>query len=162
MTHIRDYLQHGILPKHYKERRALTRQSARYLLMDEILYPRGFSIPLLPCVAHGDTLQVLSSVHEGECGDHTGGRPWPEKLLGLMPRTTLANAISASASPKFQEPHLPSYLKWPPHGRSPCGESTSSELFQWPEAENGTLSLQLIILTNRQRPKLSPQSPQRR
>lgn len=81
MTPIRNYLHHGILPKHYKERGTPTHQSAHYLLMDEVLYRRGFSVPFLRCVARGNALQVLSSVHEGECGDHIGGQTLAKKIL---------------------------------------------------------------------------------
>ena len=38
-------------------------------------------MPLLRCIAHDDIRRVLQEVHEGECGDHTGGQTLAKKVL---------------------------------------------------------------------------------
>ena len=45
------YLKDGRLPEQKGEARKLKVKSARYILMDEVLYKRGFSQPLLRCLA---------------------------------------------------------------------------------------------------------------
>uniref|UniRef100_A0A803PBX5 Exonuclease domain-containing protein n=1 Tax=Cannabis sativa TaxID=3483 RepID=A0A803PBX5_CANSA len=41
-----------------------------YVLVDERLYKRGFSTPLLDCINKGEAQKVFSATHEGECGPH--------------------------------------------------------------------------------------------
>ena len=45
MTLIVSYLKEGQLPKEKDEARKLRVKSARYVLIDEVLYKRGFSQP---------------------------------------------------------------------------------------------------------------------
>ena len=45
------YLKDGRLPEQKGEARKLKVKSARYVLIDEVLYKRGFSQPLLRCLA---------------------------------------------------------------------------------------------------------------
>ena len=51
MTPIVSYLKDERLPEEKDEARKLRVKSARYILMDEVLYKRGFSQPLLRCLA---------------------------------------------------------------------------------------------------------------
>nr|XP_023900876.1 uncharacterized protein LOC112012715 [Quercus suber] len=51
MTPIVSYLKDGRLPEGKDEARKLRVKSARYILIDEILYKRGFSQPYLRCLA---------------------------------------------------------------------------------------------------------------
>ena len=51
MTPIVSYLKDGRLPKLKDEARKLKVKSARYILMDEVLYKRVFFQPLLRCLA---------------------------------------------------------------------------------------------------------------
>ena len=51
MTPIVSYLKDGRLPKEKDEARKLRVKSARYILMDEVLYKRVFFQPLLRCLA---------------------------------------------------------------------------------------------------------------
>ena len=49
MTLIVAYLKDGRLPKENDDTRKLRIRSAKYILMDEVLYKRGFSQPYLRC-----------------------------------------------------------------------------------------------------------------
>ena len=51
MTPIVSYLKEGKLPEGKDEARKLNVRVAKYLLMDEVLYKRGFSQPYLRCLA---------------------------------------------------------------------------------------------------------------
>ncbi|XP_062116009.1 uncharacterized protein LOC133830107 [Humulus lupulus] len=47
MTLIAAYLEHGVLPNSHNESRKLMRKAAQYLIIDGVMYRRGFSMPLL-------------------------------------------------------------------------------------------------------------------
>ena len=70
MTPIVSYLKDGQLLEKKDEARKLRVRSARYVLMDEVLYKRSFSQPYLRCLALDKVNYVLREVHEGACGNH--------------------------------------------------------------------------------------------
>ena len=74
MTPIVSYLKDGKLPEGKDEARKLKVRLATYVLMNEVLYKRGFSKPYLRCLAHDEANYVLREVHEGACGNHSGAR----------------------------------------------------------------------------------------
>ena len=74
MTPIISYLKEGQLPKEKDKARKLRVRSTKYVLMDEVLYKRGFSQPYLKCLAPDEVNYVLREVHEGACGNHLGAR----------------------------------------------------------------------------------------
>ena len=74
MTPIITYLKDERLLKRKDEARRLGIRSARYILIDEVLYKRGFSQPYLRCLAPDEANYVLREVHEGVCGNHLGAR----------------------------------------------------------------------------------------
>ena len=67
MTPIVTYLKDGRL----LEARRLRIKSARYVLIDEVLYKRGFSQPYLRCLAPDEANYILREVYEGACGNHS-------------------------------------------------------------------------------------------
>ena len=81
MTPIVSYLKNGRLPEEKDEARKLRVKSARYILMDEVLYKRGFSQPLLRCLAPDEANYMLREVHEGACGKHSGARSLVHKVI---------------------------------------------------------------------------------
>ena len=81
MTPIVSYLKDGRLPEEKDEARKLRVRSARYVLMDEVLYKRGFSQPYLRCLAPDETNYVLREVHERACGNHSGSRSLVHKVV---------------------------------------------------------------------------------
>ena len=81
MTLIVSYLKDRRLPKVKDEARKLKVKSARYILMDEVLYKRGFSQPLLRCLALDEANYMLREVHDGACGNHSGARSFVHKVI---------------------------------------------------------------------------------
>ena len=81
MTPIVGYLKEGKLPQGIDEARKLRIKSTRYVLMDEMLYKRGFSQPYLRCLAPDEANYVLREVHERACGNHFGARSLVHKVI---------------------------------------------------------------------------------
>ena len=81
MTPIVSYLKDGKLPEGKDEARKLRVRAARYILMDEVLYKRGFSQLYLRCLAPDEANYVLREVHEGACGNHSGARSLIHKVV---------------------------------------------------------------------------------
>ena len=81
MTPIISYLKDGKLPKGKDEAKKLRVKSARYLLMDEVLYKRGFSQPCLRCLAPDEANYILKEIYEGACGNHSRARSLVHKVV---------------------------------------------------------------------------------
>ena len=81
MTPIVGYLKEGKLPQGKDEGRKLRIKLAKYVLMDEVLYKRGFSQPYLRCLAPDEANYVLREVHEGAYGNHFGARSLVHKVV---------------------------------------------------------------------------------
>ena len=81
MTLIVLYLKDGKLPEGKDEAKKLRVRAARYVLMDKVLYKRGFSQPYLRCLAPYETNYVLREVHEGAYGNHSGARSLIHKVV---------------------------------------------------------------------------------
>ncbi|CAL8997655.1 unnamed protein product, partial [Prunus brigantina] len=70
MTPIWDFLSHGILPQDKVQAKQIQSRATRYTVIDQKLYKRGFSLPLLLCITPDKGLEALREIHEGICGDH--------------------------------------------------------------------------------------------
>ena len=81
MTPIVGYLKERKLPQGRDEARKLRIKSAKYILMDNVLYKRVFSQPYLRCLAPDEANYVLRKVHEGACGNHSGARSLVHKVV---------------------------------------------------------------------------------
>ncbi|XP_074327404.1 uncharacterized protein LOC141665323 [Apium graveolens] len=87
MTSILAYIREGSLPDEKNEARRIKYKAARYVIYDEILYRRGFSVPLLKCI-HGEECNYILRELEEKKG------AWPEELAQVLwsynttPRTT--------------------------------------------------------------------------
>ena len=81
MTPIVSFLKDGRLPEGKDEARKLRVKSARYILMDKVLYKRGFSQPFLRCLAPDEANYVLREVHKGAYGNHSGARSLVHKVV---------------------------------------------------------------------------------
>jgi ribonuclease HI len=76
-----EHLKEGRLPDDKKEARRIRIQSARYTLIDEILYRRGYTLPLLKCLSTAEAENVLKEIHEGVCGSHSGSLMLAHKVV---------------------------------------------------------------------------------
>ena len=81
MTPIISYLKDGTLPEGKDEARKRKVWSARYVLLNDALYKRGFSQPYLRCLSPDEANYVLKEVHEGACGNHLGARSLIHKVV---------------------------------------------------------------------------------
>ena len=81
MTLIVSYLKDGKLPEGKDEAKKLKVRAARYILIDEVLYKRGFSQPYLRCLTSDEANYVLREIHEGACGNHSGARSLIHKVV---------------------------------------------------------------------------------
>ena len=81
MTPIVVYLKDGTLPKDKDKARKLWIKAVKYVLIDEVLYKRGFSQPYLRCLAPDKSNYVLREVHEEACGNHSGARALVHKVV---------------------------------------------------------------------------------
>ena len=59
----------------------LTISTNYYLLMVDLLYKMGYSVPLLKCVSKEQAENIMKEVPEGICGCHIGGRSLVTKVL---------------------------------------------------------------------------------
>ncbi|XP_058764605.1 uncharacterized protein LOC131638060 [Vicia villosa] len=81
MTPVYNYLTKDELPSDAKEASAIKRRACSYTIVENKLYRRGFSIPLLKCVDASQALEILRELHEGINGQHLGGRSLARKAL---------------------------------------------------------------------------------
>ncbi|KAL8546585.1 hypothetical protein ACS0TY_006348 [Phlomoides rotata] len=76
MLPIFNYLLKGALPQDSVEANRLRVRAARYTIIRDQLYKRGFSLPLLKCLTKEQGKLVLEEIHGGVCENHTGGYRW--------------------------------------------------------------------------------------
>ncbi|XP_058759896.1 uncharacterized protein LOC131633201 [Vicia villosa] len=81
MTPVYNFLTKDELPTDAKEASAVKRRACSYFIVEDKLYRRGFSIPLLKCVDASQALEILHELHEGINGQHLGGRSLARKAL---------------------------------------------------------------------------------
>ncbi|XP_057739852.1 uncharacterized protein LOC130956943 [Arachis stenosperma] len=75
------YLRHGSIPDEIQDRKKFKRQASFFTLLNNTLYRRGYSRPLLKCLDRDEADLILSEAHEGICGIHTGARSLAQKIL---------------------------------------------------------------------------------
>ncbi|XP_059670865.1 uncharacterized protein LOC132316401 [Cornus florida] len=75
------YLKHGVLPDQKSEARKLRITAAKYTIINNQLYRKSFSGPYLKCLSPTEALVVLRQIHDGDCGNHSGGRSLAHKVL---------------------------------------------------------------------------------
>ena len=81
MTSIISYLKDGSLLEGKDEARKLRVRLARYVLLNEVLYKRGFSQPYLRCLSLDEANYVLREVHKGACENHSGAKSLIHKVV---------------------------------------------------------------------------------
>ena len=53
----------------------------KFVLMDEVLYKRGFSQPYLRCLTPDESHYVMRDIHEGSCGNYSRARSFVHKIV---------------------------------------------------------------------------------
>ena len=81
MTPIIAFLQDGHLPQNAEEAKKIKKRAARFTILNDTLYKRGFFMPYLKCVDEEEAKYVLEEIHKGICGDHTGPRSLVCKVI---------------------------------------------------------------------------------
>ena len=81
ITPIISYLKDESLPEGKDEARRLRVRSARYVLLNDVLYNRAFSQPYLRCLSPDEANYVLREVHEGASRKHSGARSLIHKVI---------------------------------------------------------------------------------
>jgi len=80
-TPIVSYLKDCTLSDGKEAVRKLKVQVARFVLIKDVLYKKGFSRPYLRCLSPEETDYVMREVHEGIYGNHSGSRSLVHKLI---------------------------------------------------------------------------------
>ncbi|XP_059627003.1 uncharacterized protein LOC132269773 [Cornus florida] len=75
------YIQDGILPKQRDEARMIRSNAAKYAIMHNQLYRRSYLGPYLKCETPAEAQQILRTIDEGVCGNHSGGRSLTHKAM---------------------------------------------------------------------------------
>ena len=83
MTPIASFLQDECLPQDAEEAKKIKKRAAKFTILNDTLYKRGFSMPYLKCVDEDKAKYILEEIHEGVCGDHAG----PKSLVSKVIRT---------------------------------------------------------------------------
>ncbi|XP_016206511.1 uncharacterized protein LOC107646883 [Arachis ipaensis] len=75
------YLKNAELPLEVQDTKKFKRQASFFTLLNDQLYRRGYSRPLLKCLDRTEAEIALAEVHEGICGTHSGARSLAHKIL---------------------------------------------------------------------------------
>ena len=81
MTPIMAFIQDGHLPQDSTEAKKVRKWAARFTILNDTLYKRGFSMPYLKCVDEEEAKYILEEIHQGVCGDHTVPRSLVSKAV---------------------------------------------------------------------------------
>ena len=81
MDPIISYIRDGVLPPDKLRARKIRAQDSRYTMIDGVLYRLGYTLTFLRCLDEDNADYVLREVHEGICGNHSGGRSLGHKVL---------------------------------------------------------------------------------
>ena len=81
MAPIVRYLKEGWFPEDKTEARKIQIRAARFVIIDNMLYRRGYLLPYLRCASLEEVDYVLCEIHEGTCGNYVGTRSLAGKAL---------------------------------------------------------------------------------
>ena len=83
MTLIVSFLQDGHLPQNVDEAKKIKKRAAKFTILNDTLYKRGFSMPYLKCVDEDEAKYILEEIHEGVCGDYADPRSLVSKVIRI-------------------------------------------------------------------------------
>ena len=75
------FLRDGRLPPNLEEAKKIQKRAARFTILNDELYKRGYSQPYLRCIEEEKARYVLEEVHGGVCGDHMGAKSLVRKII---------------------------------------------------------------------------------
>ena len=78
---ILSFLREGRLPPHPEEAKKIQKRAARFTILNDELYKRGYSQPYLRFIEEEEIRYVLEEVHRGVYGDHTRARSLVRKIM---------------------------------------------------------------------------------
>ena len=78
------YLLDHELPATPSEAKRVKTSTTRFTVIGQELYKRGYSAPLLKCLGPQEAEQAMEEVHEGDYGEHLGGRMLAGKILWAL------------------------------------------------------------------------------
>ena len=81
MTPIISFLQDRHLPQDIEDARKVRKRAARFTILNDTLYKRGFSMPYLKCVNEEEAKYIQEEIHEGVRGDYAGPRSLVSKVI---------------------------------------------------------------------------------
>jgi len=79
MTPIKRFFIEGTCGEHSEK--TMKQQAARFVLIDEELYRRGYTHPLLECLTPDQAAYVILELHEGVCDTHSRVRTMAAKVI---------------------------------------------------------------------------------
>ena len=74
-------MKDGVLSDEKEATRKLKVRVARFVLVKNVLYKKGFSRLYLRCLGNEEVDYVMREVHEGICGNHSRSRSLVHKLV---------------------------------------------------------------------------------
>jgi len=79
------YVKDGILSDDRVEVQKLQHLATRYTLLGDVLYKKSHSElhsdPYLRCLGPDKARKVMQEIHDGDCGNHVGGRSLAHKVI---------------------------------------------------------------------------------
>ena len=81
MMEIQAFLQDATLPEDREGGERIAQVSQRNVLVEETLFRRGANGVLLKCIPQKQGIELLTNVHEGECGAHASSRSLVSKAF---------------------------------------------------------------------------------
>ncbi|KAJ9560505.1 hypothetical protein OSB04_005665 [Centaurea solstitialis] len=76
-----NYLKYDRLPEDKMEARKVKIKASRYTIIENQLYRRSISGLILRCISDPSQInKILQEMHDGECGNHSGGRSLANRI----------------------------------------------------------------------------------
>ena len=75
------FLRDGRLPLNPEEAKKIQKRVARFTVLNDELYKRGFFQPYLRCIEEDEARYVLKEVYGGVCGDHIRHKSLVRKIM---------------------------------------------------------------------------------
>ena len=63
MTPIISFLQDSHLPQDVEETKKVRKRATRFMILNDTLYKRNFSMPYLKCVDEEEVMYILKEIH---------------------------------------------------------------------------------------------------